>query len=98
MFMKDYGFDDFYYCPHHPDEHCPCRKPEPEMLLRARAQHGINLKKSYVVGDKEADMLLAKAVGAKGILVQTGELRESQDADFIAKNLTEAVNWIIKQK
>jgi heptosyltransferase-2 len=97
MFMKDYGFDDFYYCPHHPDEHCPCRKPEPEMLLRARAQHGINLKKSYVVGDKEADMLLAKAVGAKGILVQTGELKESQDADFIAKNLTEAVNWIIKQ-
>jgi heptosyltransferase-2 len=98
MFMKQYGFDDFYYCPHHPDEHCPCRKPEPEMLLRARAQHGINLKKSYVVGDKEADMLLAKAVGAKGILVQTGELKESQDADFIAKNLTEAVNWIIKQK
>ena len=98
MFMKEYGFDDFYYCPHHPDEHCPCRKPEPEMLLRARAQHGINLKKSYVVGDKEADMLLAKAVGAKGILVQTGELKESQDADFIAKNLTEAVNWIIKQK
>lgn len=98
MFMKQYGFDDFYYCPHHPDEHCPCRKPEPEMLLRARAQHGISLKKSYLVGDKEADMLLAKAVGAKGILVQTGELKESQDADFIAKNLTEAVNWIIKQK
>jgi heptosyltransferase-2 len=97
MFMKQYGFDDFYYCPHHPDEHCPCRKPEPEMLLRARAQHGINLKKSYVVGDKEADILLAKAVGAKGILVQTGKLKESQDADFIAKNLTEAVNWIIKQ-
>jgi heptosyltransferase-2 len=97
MFMKQYGFDDFYYCPHHPDEHCPCRKPEPEMLFRARVQHGINLKKSYVVGDKEADMLLAKAVGAKGILVQTGELKESQDADFIAKNLTEAVNWIIKQ-
>jgi len=98
MFMKQYGFDDFYYCPHHPDEHCPCRKPEPEMLLRARAQHTINLKRSYVVGDKEADMLLAKAVGAKGILVQTGELKESQDADIIAKNLTEAVNWIIKQK
>ncbi|MBM4146550.1 MAG: lipopolysaccharide heptosyltransferase II [Nitrospira sp.] len=98
IFMQRFGFDDFYYCPHHPDEHCPCRKPEPEMLLRARAQHGINLRKSYIVGDKEADLLLAKAVGAKGILVQTGELKESEDADFTAKNLTEAVNWIIKQK
>ena len=95
IFTEKYGFDDFYYCPHHPDEYCPCRKPEPGMLLRARAEHGINLRKSFVVGDKEADMLLAKAVGAKGILVQTGELKESQDADFIAKNLTEAVKWIL---
>lgn len=98
MFMKEYGFDDFYYCPHHPDEHCPCRKPEPEMLLRARAKHGISLKNSFVVGDKEADMILAKAVGAKAVLVLTGEAKESQNADFTAKNLTEAVNWIIKQK
>jgi heptosyltransferase-2 len=97
IFIKQYGFDDFYYCPHHPDEHCPCRKPEPEMILKARGKHKVNLKKSFVVGDKEADMLLAKAVGAKGILVQTGELKESQYADFIAKDLKEAVNWILKK-
>ena len=41
-------------------------------------------------------MLLAKAVGAKGILLQTGKLMESPNADFIAKNLTEAVNVILK--
>jgi len=97
IFIKKYGFDDFYYCPHHPDDHCPCRKPEPEMLLRARAEHRIDLKKSYIVGDKEADILLAMAVGAKGILVQTGESRESGYADFIAKNLTEAVKWILEK-
>jgi heptosyltransferase II len=97
IFIDRYGFDDFYYCPHHPDEHCPCRKPEPEMLFRARAQHKIDLKKSYMVGDKEADMLAAKAVGAKSILVQTGELKESQNADFVAKNLRDAVNFILKQ-
>jgi len=96
IFMDRYGFDDFYYCPHHPDEHCPCRKPEPEMLLRARSKHKINLKESYVVGDKEADMLLAKAAGAKGILVQTGELKDSRHADFIARDMEEAVNFIIK--
>ena len=95
LFIDKHGFDAFYYCPHHPDEHCPCRKPEPEMLLRARTEHGIDLRKSYVVGDKDADMLLAKAVGAKAILVQTGKLLESQHADHIAKNLTEAVEWVL---
>ena len=95
IFIDRYGFDDFYYCPHHPDDHCPCRKPEPEMLFRARAKHKVDFKKSYVVGDKEADMLLAKAVGAKAILVQTGEAKESRYADFIAKDLAEAVNLIL---
>lgn len=95
IFMKDYGFDDFYYCPHHPDERCPCRKPEPEMLLRARYRHKVDLRKSYVVGDKEADMLLAKAVGSKGILVTTGEAKESQNTDFTARNLAEAVTFIL---
>lgn len=95
-FMEQYGFLDFYYCPHHPDHHCPCRKPEPGMLLRARHDHGIDLKKSYVVGDKEEDMILAKIVGAKGILVQTGQSQESQHAVFVAKDLKEAVNWILE--
>ena len=65
------------------------------MLLRARGKHGIDLKKSFVVGDKEADIFLARAVGARGILVKTGESKESEHADFIATNLTEAVNFII---
>jgi heptosyltransferase-2 len=97
-FITQYGFHDFYYCPHHPDHHCPCRKPEPEMLLRARVDHGIDLKKSFVVGDKEEDMILAKMVGAKAVLVQTGKSQESHYADFVAKNLTEAVAFIMKDK
>ena len=97
-FIQKYGFLDFYYCPHHPDHHCSCRKPEPEMLFRARHEHGIDLKKSYVVGDKEEDMILAKMVGAKGILVQTGQAQESQHAVFVAKNLKEAVTFIIKDR
>lgn len=96
IFIDRYGFDAFYYCPHHPDEHCPCRKPEPLMLLRARAEHNIDLKKSFVIGDREKDMLLAKAGGAKGILVLTGDSAESANADYIAKDLREAVEWILK--
>jgi heptosyltransferase-2 len=96
VFTEKHGFDDFYYCPHHPDEHCPCRKPEPGMLQRARAEHGVDLKKSYMVGDNEKDLLVAKAVGARAILVQTGHLKESPIADFTAKGLKEAVEWILK--
>src|SRR4030043_2289661 len=96
IFIERYGFDDFYYCPHHPAEHCPCRKPEPGMVLSARDQHGINLKKSFVVGDKESDMLLAKAIGAKGIFVKTGQDKESLSADYEAGNLKEAVDFIIR--
>ncbi len=95
IFIEQYCFDDFYYCPHRPDEHCPCRKPEPEMILKARAQHSIDLKQSYVIGDKEQDMLLAKSAGARGILVLTGQGAESSNADYVAKDLVEAVKWIL---
>ena len=95
IFIEQYSFDDFYYCPHLPDEHCPCRKPEPEMILKARAEHSIDLKQSYVIGDKELDMLLAKSAGAKGILVLTGQGAESANADYVAKDLNEAVKWIL---
>jgi heptosyltransferase-2 len=98
VFMKQYGFDGFYYCPHHPDEGCRCRKPRPEMALRARGEHGLDLKTSYVIGDKEADMLLARAIGATGVLVLTGEARESEAASFRALNLKEAVDFILDKE
>ena len=94
FFIDKYGFDDFYYCAHGPDEHCPCRKPEPALLHAARAKYGINLKESFMVGDKDADMLLAKAVGARAILVRTGKQKESAIADFTADNLKEVVAYI----
>lgn len=97
MFISKHGFDDFFYCPHHPDEHCQCRKPEPEMLFRARLQYGIDLRKSYVVGDKGTDMQLAQAVGARGILVQTGKEKESETAVFVAKDIKDAVEFILKK-
>jgi heptosyltransferase-2 len=96
ILIDRYGFDDFYFCPHYPADHCPCRKPEPGMLLKARAQHQIDFKKSFVVGDKETDMLLAHAVGATGVFVKTGQDKESPSADYTAKSLTEAVDFIAR--
>jgi heptosyltransferase-2 len=95
LFMAGYGFDGFYFCPHHPDEHCSCRKPEPGLLLRARNDFGIDLKRSFVVGDKEADMLLAKAVGAAAIHVATGKEPSSPIADYSANDLNGVVDVIM---
>jgi D,D-heptose 1,7-bisphosphate phosphatase len=71
--------DHFYYCPHHPTEGtgvyrtaCTCRKPEAGLLLRASQEMGIDLARSYMVGDMPKDIEAAGKAGAKGILVQTG--------------------------
>lgn len=94
FFIDRHGFSDFYYCPHHPDDHCPCRKPETGMLVEARSAHGIDLRGSYVVGDRDSDMLLARAVGAKGILIRNGALETSEHADAVADTLEDAVRLI----
>ncbi len=70
IFIERYDFDDFYYCPHHPDDYCACRKPEPGMLYKARAEHGIDMKSSYIVGDKDSDILTAMAVGAEPVFLE----------------------------
>jgi len=96
--QKELGIDDFYYCPHHPDEHCPCRKPEPMMPLSAKLRHGINLKASYVIGDKELDVQLAQKTGATGILLSSDTSPENSCASYIAKDLAGAVEWILRRE
>jgi heptosyltransferase-2 len=97
IFTSRYGFDGFYYCPHRPEDHCSCRKPEPGLLYRARAEHRIDLRSSFFVGDKDIDMLLAKAVGAKGVLVKTGKDLSSPHADFVVDDLAEATDVILRE-
>jgi heptosyltransferase-2 len=96
--QKTLDIDDFYYCPHHPDEGCPCRKPEPMLLLKARLKHGINLKASYIIGDKESDVLLAKKVGATGVLLSPASVPLNTNASYVAKNLKESINWILERE
>ncbi len=96
--------DAIYYCPHHPDEKCSCRKPKKGMFEKAAKDFDLKLNKCYIVGDKLADIKVAHNIFAMGILVRTGYGRSEQnklkDADIvpahIAENLYEAVKWIIK--
>jgi len=106
--------DAIYYCPHHPDAgappyrlDCDCRKPRPGMLLRARDELGIDLARSYLVGDSMRDVEAGHRVGATTVLVLTGYGRgelEYRSAgwktrpDHIAEDLMDAVEWILSRE
>jgi D-glycero-D-manno-heptose 1,7-bisphosphate phosphatase len=62
----------FLVCPHAPDDRCPCRKPGPGLLHRARDRYGVDLGASCVVGDHECDVAAAAAAGCRSILVLSG--------------------------
>lgn len=95
---NELGIDDFFYCPHHPDDHCFCRKPEPAMLLTARLKHRIDLKQSYVIGDKESDVQLARNTGVTGILLSSGQSSLDTSAAYVADSLREAARWILQKE
>ena len=70
--------DDIYYCPHRPDENCPCRKPNTLMGERAVRDHNIDVSRSYMVGDSDADMGFGQRLGCRTIRV--GESFTFKDA------------------
>jgi D-glycero-D-manno-heptose 1,7-bisphosphate phosphatase len=71
--------DGIYYCPHGPNDNCACRKPRPGLLLQMERELGIDLQQSLVVGDSLRDLQAAIAVGAKPVLVLTGNGRTTLD-------------------
>jgi len=101
--------DAYYYCPHHPGgtvdpyaRACDCRKPAPGLIEQAAADLGLDAARSFVVGDKWIDVRLARAVGARAILVRTGcgateEMRAPAGvaADAVVDNLAAAASWIL---
>ena len=112
--LKDEGahLDGVYVCPHHPTEGeppyrmvCACRKPKPGLLLRASADLGLDLERSTLVGDKGSDLVAARAVGARSVLVLTGyglgewEYRRGAlpvQPDHVADDLLGAADWVIE--
>jgi histidinol-phosphate phosphatase family protein len=110
--------DAFFYCPHHPTEgrgiylkDCPCRKPAPGMLLRAKNELMIELEDSWIIGDTLKDIEAGAMAGVRGVLVKTGYGSETaaQLADrplqagngilyrpmMIVADIEEAIRWII---
>jgi len=103
--------DAYYYCPHHRTgvvaEYvgpCDCRKPQPGMLRRAAADLGLDLPRSFMVGDRAHDLGAAQAAGTRGVLVRTG-LGRGEEATLppaltpaaVVDTLADAAAWILDQ-
>lgn len=88
-----------YYCLHHPEGvvpgcavRCECRKPAPYFLLKAAREFGIDLSRSWMVGDRATDVECGRAAGVRTAFV--GEGAEVTGADWVGKDLAEASRYI----
>ena len=103
--LKENGgwIDAVYMCPHAPQDHCTCRKPQPGLLLQAARELSLDLRSSWMVGDAWSDVLAGQSAGVQGtIMVSTGrgssQLSDSRPAEvqsfFISNDLFSAVRTI----
>lgn len=79
------------YCPHKPKAGCECRKPNSKMIVDLGQKYGIDLEKSYMVGDTDTDIQAGKKAGTRTVFI--GE--SDPLADAVCPNLKEAAQWII---
>ncbi len=91
------GIDAVYFCADHPDSPTPRRKPGSGMLEEAARNHGIDLSRSWMIGDKEIDVECGRRAGCRTILVRTGygANLENTGADFVHEDIVSASNMIL---
>ena len=98
-------FRDYYYCYHHPNGivpgysfACKCRKPKPHFLLKAARDFGIDLKNSWMIGDRDSDIECGKAAGTRTILIEephSAGYRGFAGPEYRVGNLQEAARIIL---
>jgi heptosyltransferase-2 len=102
--QEDVALDAIYFCPHHPDDGCRCRKPNVGMVERAVSELQLDFRRFYLIGDHVRDIQLAHRVGAKSILLTPAPIDaqsldrlkvEQAMPDAVAKSMAEAVDWIL---
>ena len=97
-----HALDAVYFCPHHPDDGCGCRKPSPRLIQQACAEHNLDAARSFCVGDSGRDIEMGRAAGCKTVLCRENlpvfeKLSAAHRPDRMARTLREAVDWILEQ-
>lgn len=96
--------DAIYYCPHHPDDNCNCRKPKTGLFEKAVKDLDINITESFIIGDRMLDMEAGYKIGCKTVLVPENkekisiEMKESKvKPDYVCDDFFSGVKWILKK-
>jgi len=94
--------DRYYVCPHHPDDHCDCRKPKPKSLRDAAKEFHLDLARCFMIGDRESDIHTGHNAGVTTVLVLTGAGRDAladgtTKPDHVAADISAAADWILAQ-
>ena len=92
--------DDCFVCYHDDCDACDCRKPRPGMLLRAAERHGIDLGRSFMIGDRWRDIEAGRAAGCCTVWIDHGYLEKlpANLADARVASLHDAVAWILQER
>jgi D-glycero-D-manno-heptose 1,7-bisphosphate phosphatase len=75
-----------YFCPHAPEDRCQCRKPSPFLLQRAAVEHGLDLSVSYMIGDREGDILCGRNAACSTIWLRNAMFRVPDDLPSLIAN------------
>jgi len=93
---RDLGLDDFKVCFHDDKDNCACRKPRPGLFQEAAQTWGLDLKASYVVGDRWRDVEAGASAGCQTIFIDYGYQEKQPDgAGTVVKTPYEAVDHIL---
>lgn len=89
--------DDIKVCYHVDEDNCNCRKPKPGMLLDAAKRHGIDIKRSWMIGDRWRDVDAGKAVGCRTVFIDYGYANDPRprNPDITVRSLAKAVPLIL---
>ena len=113
LLLSGAWLDAWYVCPHHPSAtlaeyrvDCECRKPRPGMIRRAAAERGIDLPRSYMVGDRLSDIAAGASAGCRTVQVTSGrhdappiettaQFVQFTRPDHQCAGLLDATQWIL---
>ena len=90
-----------FFCPHTPAERCGCRKPSPFFLNEAAKEFHIDLKRSYMVGDRQSDIQTGKNAGTKTVMVKNQHHDPTkciEPPDYETNDFLDAAKWILAQE
>jgi len=95
--MSKLPLDDIKVCYHDNADKCDCRKPKPGNILLAAKERGIDLRRSFLIGDRWSDVEAGRQAGCRTIFIDSGYAEKMPEApDFIAQDFTQAVEYILQ--